>query len=233
MRVSGACPSTFLAAPPGGLGRCRRAVRKLLANQNLLHLVFKWLMNTKDSEGRAEWQGFFVPQEGVPKSGTKTADCRASFDLSKVFPPAMHRFVHKRAGRRTVSVALQFCDSEIMRQRNIGNDADVDRCQGGAPIRSPALSSETRVVGAKAPVAPGCAPLNAGLRIGARPRKSEQRAAGDSHHPFVGCRRDWRQAREPTEGREEGAPPSTKHGSRTESWPSPTRTAGWTCPHRA
>jgi hypothetical protein len=76
-------------------------------------------MNTKDSEGRAEWQGFFGPQEGVGKTGTKTAGCRASSGLSKVFAPAVHRFVHKLPGRRTVIASLQICDSEIVAQRNM------------------------------------------------------------------------------------------------------------------
>jgi len=84
-------------------------------------------MNTKDSEAEADWQGIFDPHQAPAKTGTKTADCRALSGICKVFPPAMHRFVHKRPGRQTVVATLQICDSEIVSQRSIGNDEDVDR----------------------------------------------------------------------------------------------------------
>jgi hypothetical protein len=89
-------------------------------------------MNTKDSEARTDWQGIFVPQEGCGKTGTKTADCRASPGICKVFPPAIHRFVHKRPGRQTVVATLQICDSEIVSQRSMEKQQ--------AAMRSPACS---------------------------------------------------------------------------------------------
>jgi hypothetical protein len=81
--------------------------------------VFKWRLNTKDSEPAAEWQGVFAPPEGLVKRGTKTAGCGVSNGLSPFFPPPIHRIVHKRAGRRTVPATLQFCDSESVPQRNM------------------------------------------------------------------------------------------------------------------
>jgi hypothetical protein len=81
--------------------------------------VFKWLMNTKDSEAGPEWQGLFAPQEGSAESGTKTAGCAAPRGISKVFPLHIHRLFHKLPGRRAVGAALQFCDSEIVSQRSM------------------------------------------------------------------------------------------------------------------
>jgi hypothetical protein len=45
-----------------GRGR-RERVRILLANQNLLYLVFKCLMNTKHSREAEDWQAIFDAQE--------------------------------------------------------------------------------------------------------------------------------------------------------------------------
>ena len=45
-----------------GGGRLGRA-RILLANQNLLYLVFKCLMNTKHSREAEDWQAVFDAQE--------------------------------------------------------------------------------------------------------------------------------------------------------------------------
>jgi hypothetical protein len=60
-------PDDVLEASLGGLaffgcGGVRRA-RILLANQNLLYLVFKCLMNTKHSREVADWQAVFDAQE--------------------------------------------------------------------------------------------------------------------------------------------------------------------------
>jgi hypothetical protein len=45
----------------------------MLVNQNLLHLVFKWLVNTKNSGEVAVWQALFDAQRYAPKTTTKTA----------------------------------------------------------------------------------------------------------------------------------------------------------------
>jgi len=85
-----------------------RGDRFLLVNQNLLHLVFKLLLNTKNSSQRPEWQGLFGAQRGGPKTTVKTDFCVAARWLCTYFPPEIHRFFNNRpaderspAGRRS------------------------------------------------------------------------------------------------------------------------------------
>ncbi len=78
--------------------------RILVANQNLLHLVFKCLMNTKHSGQVDAWQALFDAQNAGPKTTAKTAFCAALSYLSNVRPPTIHRLVHNKRsdGRRWV-----------------------------------------------------------------------------------------------------------------------------------
>jgi hypothetical protein len=64
----------------------------MLANQNLLYLVFNWLVNTKNSGGVAVWQAVFDAQRYGAKTTTKTAFCSTCFGhihgLSTALPRA-------------------------------------------------------------------------------------------------------------------------------------------------
>ena len=88
-----------------------RGARILVANQNLLHLVFKCLLSTKHSSAGGAWQALFDAQEGGRKTTTKTGPWILVSRISKHLPPCIHRLVHRRRGRRTVTPALQFCDN--------------------------------------------------------------------------------------------------------------------------
>jgi hypothetical protein len=65
--------------------------------QNLLHLVFKRLMNTKDSEAGAERQVFFDPPQTPVKTTTKTGRWSVAGGISPYVPRTIHRVVHTNA----------------------------------------------------------------------------------------------------------------------------------------
>jgi hypothetical protein len=96
-------PGDALRISPRGGSRCgsgcEGGARILLANQNLLHLVFKWLLNTKHSGEVGTWQALFDAQKRGAKTTTKTAACGGNSGISNDFPPAIHRLVHKRRTR--------------------------------------------------------------------------------------------------------------------------------------
>ena len=79
----------------------RPVLRKLLENQNLLHLVFKCRVNTKSSERLAEWQDFFRAPGGSGERVEPVAGRRDPRLSSRDDPPAIHRVAHsQRADER-------------------------------------------------------------------------------------------------------------------------------------
>ena len=134
--------SSPVGAAPGW--RCRREGSQfLLANQNLQHLVLKWLLSTKHSRVVGAWQALFDAQEGGRKTTTKTAHCGTDCCIFTHVPPLIHRVVHSNASRRTVASSLQFCDIDSLAFRLVRCNARR-RCLAGVSCAAQTRSRPRR-----------------------------------------------------------------------------------------
>lgn len=73
----------------------REGARFLLANRNLLHLVFWRQFDTKNSRPSAAWQAVFDAQATASESASKTARCIRAGGKCTGRPPSVHRLFHR------------------------------------------------------------------------------------------------------------------------------------------
>ena len=172
-----------LRTPPSrGIAACG-VPSFLLANQNLLHLVLKCLMNTKHSGPAGAWQVLFDAQNGGRKRTTKTAHCGAVPGISTHVPPAIHRVVHSARAPAIPPVALRSVAAAGRRPRR-AREAQVPA--GRAKSRGPAMATKVSPGAGADPREPGET---------AERRQQRAAAAENEARAAARTRARWRRAR--------------------------------------
>jgi hypothetical protein len=87
----------------------------MLANQNLLHLVFKWLVNKKNSGEVAVWQALFDAQRYGAKTTTNSPHARWHIHAL----PLLFHGLATAPDRRTVDRRVAPCDSPMLRPEQV------------------------------------------------------------------------------------------------------------------
>lgn len=80
--------------PPRHRGRPGGGLPKRVLNQNLLYLVFKCLLSTKNSGSDRSSQAKFHAQGGAGKRARKTGRCGRPTGMYRGHPPVVHPLVH-------------------------------------------------------------------------------------------------------------------------------------------
>src|SRR6266540_2686554 len=98
VRDSGRCTFDFPVRTPWRNAAWPGGADFPLLNQNLQHIVFKFLLNTKNSGVTGGTQVFFHAHGQRSKRHSETAHCGMCFGISPFLPGLVHRLVHSSDG---------------------------------------------------------------------------------------------------------------------------------------
>ena len=120
-RPAGQEPGVWRRPSAAGTGAPSVAPEIWLANQNLLHVVFRYGLSTKHSRSIRRVQAFFHAQNWPNKTGVKTGFWAWIAQRSPAFAPEFHCLVHRRAiasvRPTNLRPTLQFYDRPQQRRR--------------------------------------------------------------------------------------------------------------------